>query len=91
MNLENRYLNEKQTCDIVNAINLGNQRLVDIYTTDKINALTAENVALKGRISNDAQSAYIINSLSPCPKPAYLVPNPNCCYNPCGFNGTTIQ
>ena len=81
MNLENRYLNEKQTCDIVNAINAGNQRLVDIYTNDKIEALRAENVALKGKISDDYQADRIINKLSPCPSPAYLVANPNCCYD----------
>lgn len=81
INLENRYLNEKQTCDIVSAINAGNQRLVDIYTNDKIEALRAENTALKGRISDDYQADRIISKLSPCPSPAYIVPNPNCCYN----------
>lgn len=81
MNLENRYLNEKQTCEIVAAINAGNQRLVDIYTADKMEALRAENMALKGRISDDYQADRIISKLSPCPSPAYIVPNPNCCYN----------
>lgn len=80
MNLENRYINEKQTCDIVSAINAGNQRLVDIYTNDKIEALRSENTALKGKISDDYQADRIINKLSPCPSPAYIVPNPNCCY-----------
>ena len=81
LNLENRYLNEKQTCEIVNAINAGNQRLVDIYTNDKIEALRAENTALRGQISDDRQADRIINKLSPCPNPAYIVPNPNCCYD----------
>lgn len=81
MNLENRYLNEKQTCEIVEAINRGNQRLVDIYTNDKIEALRAENTALRGQISDDRQADRIINKLSPCPNPAYIVPNPNCCYD----------
>lgn len=76
-----KYSNERQTCDIINAINAGNQRLVDIYTNDKIEALRAENTALKGRISDDYQADRIINKLSPCPSPAYVVPNPNCCYN----------
>lgn len=76
-----KYSNERQTCDIINAINAGNQRLVDIYTNDKIEALRAENVALKGKISDDYQADRIINKLSPCPSPAYIVPNPNCCYN----------
>lgn len=87
-----KYANEKQTCDIITAINAGNQRLVDIYTNDKIEALRAENVALKGRISNDAQSAYILDRLTPCPKPAFLVPNPNCCYSyGCNGFGTTAS
>jgi hypothetical protein len=91
MNLENRYLNEKQTCDIITAINAGNQRLVDIYTGDKIAALQAENTALKGQISNSKQTAEIISQLRDpsCPIASYAVPNPNCCYNPLftGFGG----
>lgn len=73
-----KYATEKQT-----------QTILDYMQTEKINALTAENVALKGRISNDAQSAYIIDRLAPCPRPAYVVPNPACCYNSCG--GVAIQ
>ena len=87
-----KYANEKQTCDIINAINYGNQRLVDIYTNDKIESLRAENVALKGRISNDQQSAYIVNQLrQPCPIPAYFVPNPNCCYQQSCQTCTSVQ
>lgn len=73
-----KYATEKQT-----------QTILDYMQTEKINALTAENVALKGRISNDAQSAYIIDRLTPCPRPAYIVPNPNCCYTQC--SGVAIQ
>ena len=73
-----KYATEKQT-----------QTILDYMQNEKINALTAENVALKGRISNDAQSAYIIDRLTPCPRPAYIVPNPNCCYTQCG--GVAIQ
>lgn len=76
-----KYANERQTCDIISAINAGNQRLVDIYTNDKLEALRAENVALKGKLSDDYQADRIISKLSPCPSPAYIVPNPNCCYN----------
>lgn len=102
INLENRYLNEKQTCDIISAINAGNQRLVDIYTSDKISALQTENASLKGQISNDRQTQNIISGLrdSNCPLPAYFMPNPNCCYNPftfygygngCGTCGASVQ
>ena len=76
-----KYANEKQTCDIINAINAGNQRLVDIYTSDKIDTLNRKLATAEAQLSNQAQSAYIINQLKPCPTPAYVVPNPNCCYN----------
>jgi hypothetical protein len=88
LNLENRYLNERQTCDIVAAINAGNQRLVDIYTTDKLASKDARIAALEAQISNAEQSAYLLNELKPCPKASYLVQPPqpvtfptNCCGN----------
>ena len=88
MNLENRYLNERQTCDIVAAINAGNQRLVDIYTTDKLASKDARIAALEAQISNAEQSAYLLNELKPCPKAAYVVQPAqpvtfptNCCGN----------
>ena len=40
-----------------------------------------ENAGLKAQISNDRQSAYLLSELKECPKPAFIVPNPNCCYN----------
>jgi hypothetical protein len=98
LNLENRYLNERQTCDIVAAINAGNQRLVDIYTTDKLASKDARIAALEAQISNAEQSAYLLNELKPCPKASYLVQPPqpvtfptNCCGNVAyanyGYNG----
>ena len=81
----------KQTCDIITNANSNTQRIVDYLQNEKIEALRAENVALKGKISNDAQSAYLLGELRTCPKPAYIVPNPNCCYTACGNNGVTIQ
>ena len=89
-----KYANEAQTCQLLTNQNAQTQRIIDYLTNEKIESLRAENVALKGRISNDDQSAYILDRLSPCPKPAYVVPNPNCCYNTCGgFAGanTIIQ
>ena len=80
-----KYANERQTCDIINAINAGNQRLVDIYTNDKIETLNRKLSTAEAQLSNNAQSRYIVDTvldkLSPCPKPAYITPNPNCCYN----------
>lgn len=87
-----KYENAKNTCDIIRANQDGVRAIIDYLTGEKIEALRAENVALKGQISNDRQSAYIIGALTPkCPEPAYIVPNPNCCYNYSvngfGYNG----
>lgn len=97
MNLENRYLNEKQTCDIVSAINAGNQRLVDIYTADKMASKDARIATLESIISNKDQTETILRAVNRdrCPEPAYIVPNPNCCYNygvfPMGACGASVQ
>lgn len=69
-----KYANERQTCDLITNQNANTQRIIDYLTNEKIDGLRAENVALKGRISNDAQSAYIIDKLAPKqPIPAYPV------------------
>ena len=89
INLENRYLNEKQTCDILAGQNAQTRAILDFLTTEKISALQAENSGLKAQISNDRQSAFIIDALAPkCPAPAYVVQPPqqvtfatNCCGN----------
>lgn len=85
-----KYSNERQTSDLIVNQNANTQKIIDYMQNEKIASLQAENVALKGRISNDQQSAYIIDRLSPCPRPAYVVPNPNCCYTACGGNGTSV-
>lgn len=72
---------ERSTCDLLTNQNANTQRIIDYMQNEKINSLQAENLALKGRISNNEQSAYIINSLNPQPRPSYIVPNPNCCYS----------
>lgn len=78
---------ERGFCDVVTNQNANTQRIIDYMQNDKISALQAENVALKGQISNQAQSAYIINSLNPPARPAFIVPNPNCSSNAgMGFN-----
>lgn len=72
--LENRYINERQTCDLITNNNTNTQKLLDYLQNEKITTLTAENTALKGKISNEAQTATIISALSPKqPIPAYPV------------------
>lgn len=37
--------------------------------------------ALRLKASQTEQNQYLIGQLKPCPSAAYIVPNPNCCYN----------
>lgn len=81
------------TRDILESNNNNTRAILDFLTQDKISTLTAENQALKFQASQTAQNAFItanqdaqtaelIRRLgADCPSPAYIVPNPNCCYN----------
>lgn len=85
------YNMAKNTCDIIQANNANTQRILDFLTSEKICGLQAENSTLKGQLSQNAQTAAIVNALAPkAPVAAYTVPNPNCCYNSCGC-GASIQ
>ena len=86
------------TRDIIDANNAGVRSILDFLTQDKIATLTAENQSLKFAASQaaqntfitanqEAQTAELIRRLGrDCPIPAYVVPNPNCCYQPNFFN-----
>ena len=84
-----KYANERNTCDIIRASQDNTRAILDYLTGEKISALQAENSGLRAQISNDRQSAYIIDALAPkCPQPAYVVQPPqqvtfptNCCGN----------
>jgi hypothetical protein len=81
------------TRDIIDAQNSGTRAILDFLTQDKIATLTAENQSLKFAASQaqqnvalgamiDASTAEIIRRTgNECPIPAYVVPNPNCCYD----------
>ena len=95
------------TRDIIDSNNAGVRSILDFLTQDKIASLTAENQSLKFAASQaaqntfitanqEAQTAELIRRLAtPCPVPAYVVPNPNCCYgnyslvNTCGGCGVS--
>lgn len=84
-----KYENAKNTCDIIRAGQDNTRAILDYLTTEKISSLQAENSGLKAQISNDRQSRFIVDALSPkCPQPAYVVQPPqevtfptNCCGN----------
>ena len=83
---------ERSTCDILQSNSMNTQRILDFLTNEKICGLQAENSTLKGQLSQNAQTAAIVNALAPkAPVAAYTVPNPNCCYNSCGCGGASIQ
>lgn len=92
-----RYDMATQACDTRQAINNSTREILDFLTQDKIASLTAENQSLKFAASQASQNAFITANQEAqtaelirrlgrdCPVPAYVVPNPNCCYgNPLG-------
>ena len=83
------YNMAKNTCDIIQANNANTQRVLDFLTQEKICGLQAENSALKGQLSQNAQTAAIVGALQPTPRPAYIVQSPYCCNSGC--TGTAIQ
>ena len=83
---------QNATRDIIDNQNANSRAILDFLTQDKIATLTAENQSLKFQASQTAQNAFITANQEAqtaelirrlgrdCPVPAYVVPNPNCCY-----------
>lgn len=89
---DTRNVIQNSTRDILESNNANTRAILDFLTQDKIATLTAENQSLKLQASQSAQNAFItanqeaqtaelLRRLAPTPTPAYVVPNPNCCYN----------
>ena len=84
---------QNTTRDLIDNANANSRAILDFLTQDKIATLTAENQSLKFAASQSAQNAFITANQEAqtaelirrlgrdCPVPAYVVPNPNCCYN----------
>lgn len=77
---QTNYNMAKNTCDIIRSSQDNTQRILDYLVNDKMTALQAENTALRGQISQGEQTATILNAVNRTPTPAYVVPNPYCCY-----------
>ena len=95
-NLNNTIQNT--TRDIIDNQNANYRGIMDFMVQEKLAGQAAEIAALKGALgraedrsflaaNQDAQTAELIRRLGrDCPVPAYVVPNPNCCYgNPVGI------
>ena len=83
------------TRDIIEAVNANyralHEEIVANRIEDKNAQITAQQNeinALRLKASQEAQNAYLINELKPCPSPSYIVPNPNCCYQ---YNVTPVN
>ena len=74
--IENQNANYRAIHDelIANKLEAKNERIAEQQA--QINALQL-------KASQEAQNAYLTDKLNPnkCPSAAYIVPNPNCCYN----------
>jgi hypothetical protein len=77
--------------DIIDNQNANYRALHEELVANKIEAKNERIAELQDKLyradlraSQAQQSNYItdtiINKLSPCPSPSYIVPNPNCCY-----------
>lgn len=81
MNMQNRFDAQAYNCNTLQAIDKVGDRIIDYLANEKTQALRDENFALRLAASQAQQNEDLLNKLSPCPSPAYVVPNPNCCYN----------
>lgn len=82
--LESRYLNEKQTCDLITNQNANTQRIIDYLSANELAKLRDEKAALTAQLSQISQNAYLVNALRPAPIPSYSVPNPFVSASACG-------
>jgi hypothetical protein len=81
MNMQSRYDAQAYNCATLSAIDKVGDRIIDYLASEKAQSLRDENFALRLAASQAQQNETLLNKLSPCPSPAYFVPNPNCCYN----------
>lgn len=103
MNMQSRFDAQAYNCNTLQAIDKLGDRIIDYMSNEKVQALRDENQALRLAASQSAQNAFITANQEAqtaelirrlgrdCPVPAYVVPNPNCCYQysvqpACGCN-----
>lgn len=82
-NIDNlRFDLSKGLCDVIRSGQDNTQKIIDMYTGDKIDTLNRKLATAEARNNTLENNAYLISQLrEPCPVPAYRVPNPNCCYD----------
>ena len=87
-----KYTIATESCDTRRAIADASRDIKEFLVNDRLATLQNENQALKFQASQSNQNAYLtatidatraelIRRISPEAVPAYVVPNPNCCFN----------
>lgn len=71
-----RYENAKNTCDIIQAGNANTQRIIDHLTQDTIQSLRDQVQTANFQLSQQAQTANLVDQLRPCARPAYITCSP---------------
>ena len=81
------------TRDLIENQNANYRALHDEIVANRIEDKNAQITAQQNEInalrlaaSQERQNSFLINQLKPCAEPAYIVPNPNCCYSNYGYN-----
>lgn len=90
-----KYANSENTCNIINAIHAEGEATRGLMTQntiqalrDKLNDKDRDIQTRDFQLSQLSQNAYLVNTLQPAPKPAFIVNAP--CQpvnNTCGCNG----
>lgn len=82
-NIDNlRFDLSKGLCDVIRSGQDNTQKIIDMYTGDKIDTLNRKLATAEAKNNTLENNAYLISQLKePCPVPAYRVPSPNCCYD----------
>lgn len=70
------YNLSKSTCDIVNSQAQNTQKIIDMFTNDKIETLNRELTLAQGQLSQNAQTRTLIDALRPVAQPAYITCSP---------------
>ena len=65
------------TSAIVQAINSGNQKIIDYMQNEKIDTLNRKLATAENALNQCQNNAYLINQIKPCPIPAFITCNPN--------------
>lgn len=101
MNMQSRFDAQAYNCNTLQAIDKLGDRIIDHLNAKENQSLRDEVQTLRLAASQanqnnfiaanqEAQTAELIRRLGldrqVCPIPSYIVPNPNCCYQPVSFN-----